>query len=87
MADSNVWAHAHCLDALAGALIDGDPEAAQPVVELLERVAARGDMRELVVRAALHRGRLGDPSGAGTARMLGEAIDNPVLQQELLAAA
>lgn len=85
--DSYVWAHAYCLDALAGALVDGDAEEAQPVVELLERIAAHGDMRELVVRAALHRERLGDPSGAATARLLGEAIDNPRLQQELMAAA
>ncbi len=87
VADSYIWAHAHCLDALAGALGDGDREEAQPVVELLERIAAHGGMRELVVRAALHRERLADSSGAGTARMLGEAIDNPLLQRELMAAA
>jgi hypothetical protein len=40
-------------------------------------------MRELVVRAALHRARLGDPSGLNAARALGEAIDNPVLHAEL----
>ena len=53
----------------------------------LERLAARADMRELVVRAALHRARLGDPSGVEAARLLGEAIDNPVLHAELAAAA
>ena len=34
---------------------------APSVVATLERVAARADMRELVVRAALHRAALGDP--------------------------
>jgi hypothetical protein len=43
-------------------------------------------MRELVVRAALHRGRLGDPSGLGSARVLGEAIDNPLLRAALATA-
>jgi hypothetical protein len=43
-------------------------------------------MRELVVRSALHRGRLGDPGGFGVARLLGEAIDNPALHAELRAA-
>ena len=43
-------------------------------------------MRELVVRAALHRARLGDPSSLAAARVLGEAIDNPALHAELAAA-
>jgi hypothetical protein len=55
-------------------------------VARLEGVAARGDMRELVVRAALHRVRLGDLSGVESARLLGEAIDNPMLHAELATA-
>ena len=38
------------------------------------------------MRAALHRARLGDPSGLVAARLLGEAIDNPPLHAELAAA-
>jgi hypothetical protein len=83
VADPYVWMHAYCLDALAGvAIADAAPDAAAHVAEL-ERLAARGGMRELVVRAALHRARLGDPSGLKAARLLGEAIDNPVLHAEL----
>ena len=52
----------------------------------LEQLAAHGDMRELVVRAALHRAKLGDPSGVESARSLSEAIDNPALHAELAAA-
>jgi hypothetical protein len=43
-------------------------------------------MRELVVRAAVHRAHLGDPNGLGPARLLAEAIDNPLLQAELATA-
>jgi DNA-binding SARP family transcriptional activator len=86
VADPYVWMHAYCLDALAGvAIADGAPDADQCVAQL-ERLAARGDMRELVVRAALHRAMLGDPSGMESARLLAEAIDNPALHAELAAA-
>jgi hypothetical protein len=44
-------------------------------------------MRELIVRAALHRARLGDPGGVAPARLLAEAIDNAALHAELAAAA
>ena len=86
VADPYVWMHAHCLDALAGvAIADAAPDA-RTVVDQLERLAARGDMRELVVRAAVHRARLGDPSGLAAARVLGEAIDNPLLRTALATA-
>ena len=86
VADPYVWVHAFCLDALATVSIaDGAPDARERVAEL-ERLAARGDYRELVVRAALHRARLGEPGGIDAARLLGDAIDNPVLHAELAAA-
>ena len=86
VADPYVWMHAHCLDALAGVAIAEGAQDAGAVVDRLERLAARGDMRELVVRAAMHRARLGDASGLESARLLGEAIDNPALHAELAAA-
>jgi DNA-binding SARP family transcriptional activator len=86
VADPYVWMHAYCLEALAGvAIADGAPDAREHVAQL-ERLAARGEMRELVVRAALHRARLGDPTSLKAARLLGEAIDNPALHAELAAA-
>jgi tetratricopeptide (TPR) repeat protein len=87
VADPYVWVHAYCLDALAAVEIADGALGARVTVATLERVAARGDMRELVVRAALHHARLGDPGGVAPARLLAEAIDNPVLQADLLAAA
>ena len=86
VADPYVWMHAYCLDALADVAIADAAADARECVAQLERLAARGDMRELVVRAALHRARLGDPSGLESAHPLGEAIDNPLLHAELAAA-
>jgi DNA-binding SARP family transcriptional activator len=81
--DPYVWIHAYCLEALAGvAIAEAAPDARECVTQL-ERLAARGDMRELVVRAAVHRARLGDPSSLDSARLLSEAIDNPALHAEL----
>jgi DNA-binding SARP family transcriptional activator len=86
VADPYGWVHAYCLDALAAvAISDGASDAARRVSQL-EQLAAHADMRELVVRAALHRARLGDPGGVASARLLGEAIDNPALHAELAAA-
>jgi hypothetical protein len=86
VADPYVWMHAYCLEALAGVAIANAAADARECVAQLERLAARGEMRELVVRAALHRARLGDPSSLKAARLLGEAIDNPALHAELAAA-
>ena len=86
VADPYVWVHAYWLDALAGVEIAvAAPEAPRRVAQL-DRIAARSDMRELVVRAALHRARLGDPGGVPAARLLGEAIDNPALHAEFATA-
>jgi hypothetical protein len=40
-------------------------------------------MRELTVRAHLHRARLGDPRALDAARLLGAGIDNPALERLL----
>ena len=86
VADPYIWVHGYCLEALAGvAISDGAPDA-RDRVDQLERVAARADMRELVVRAALLRARLGDADAVASARLLAEAIDNPALHAQLAAA-
>ena len=78
--DRYQWVSAHVLDAVIGIAIDQDdePEAAR-LVDALATLAARGDMRKLVVRAQIHRSRLGDPSALATARILATSIDNPAL--------
>jgi DNA-binding SARP family transcriptional activator len=78
--DRYQWVSAHVLDAGIGAALDHhDEEEAARLVDALTSLAARGDMRELLVRAHLYRGRLGDPSALATARLLAAAIDNPAL--------
>jgi hypothetical protein len=47
--------------------------------ERSQAAAARGDLGELVVRAQLHRCRLGDPAALASARLLAAGIDNPAL--------
>ena len=57
----------------------GDRGRAEPLVATLTSLAARCEMRELVVRAHLHRHRLGDPAALASARRLGAGVDNPAL--------
>jgi DNA-binding SARP family transcriptional activator len=78
--DRYQWVHAHVLDARIGhAAHNDDPTCAQPLVAALAALAARCDMRELVVRSHLHRYRLGDRNALASARLLAEDIDNPAL--------
>jgi hypothetical protein len=85
--DRYQWVHAHVLDTMIGTAIDrGDRDRAGPVISTLATLAARCDMRELVVRAHLHRSRLGDRAALGCARLLGAEIDNPALTNMLAVA-
>ncbi|MFC4945409.1 BTAD domain-containing putative transcriptional regulator [Pseudonocardia sp. GCM10023141] len=78
--DRYQWVHAHVLDtAITTALDRADHQTAAPLVTRLGALAARCDMQELVVRAHLHRSRLGDRTALAAARMLGAGIDNPEL--------
>jgi hypothetical protein len=78
--DRYQWVSAHVLDTnITVALDHGDDAEATQLVDALASLAARADMRELVVRAHLHRTRLGDPSALATARLLAAGIDNPAL--------
>jgi DNA-binding SARP family transcriptional activator len=82
--DRYQWVHAHVLDAMITiALARDDHERARPLVATLASLAARCDMREFVVRALLHRSRLGDQAALASARLLGAEVDNPVLAQLL----
>jgi DNA-binding SARP family transcriptional activator len=87
VADPYVWIHAYCLDALAGVEIEAGAPEARATVAHLEALAARADMREFVVRAALHRAALGDDAALASARLLAESIENPDLHARLAVAA
>jgi DNA-binding SARP family transcriptional activator len=85
--DRYQWVHGYVLDAaIANALDNGETERAAPLVANLASLAARAEMRELLVRAQLHRHRLGDGSALAAARMHAADISNPALEDLLRAA-
>jgi DNA-binding SARP family transcriptional activator len=62
--DSYLWGKGHLLDALCGvAVAQAMPQASAWINEMQE-LAARSGMRELTVRACLHRAALGDSASA-----------------------
>lgn len=78
--DRYQWVHGYVLDAAATTAIEqGEREQAAALAGSLASLAARCDLGELVVRAHLHRHRLGDPAALGAARLLAAGIDNPAL--------
>lgn len=82
--DRYQWVSAYVLDAkITVALDHHDQDQADRLVHALTSLAARCDLRELVVRAHLHRSRLGDPTALASARLLGAGIDNPALTRLL----
>jgi DNA-binding SARP family transcriptional activator len=85
VSDPYVWVHAYSLDALAAVAIRAETDEAAQVVDDLERIAARSDMRELIVRAAVHRAHLGNRAGIEAARPLAETIDSDALHAALRA--
>jgi tetratricopeptide (TPR) repeat protein len=77
--DAWLWVEGYCLDALCVLAIEHRrPEAARWVADL-EALATQTGMRELVARAYLHRGHLGDRGAAEAARVLAAEVDNPAV--------
>lgn len=85
--DSHLWIEAYALEALCAVGVEHGAEAAGRWVDEFEAMVSRNGMRELVVRAALHRARLGEPGAAEAARVLAAGIDNPALDELLRAPA
>lgn len=84
VADAYAWVTAYCLEALVAHAIDRhDPAGVETILAKLEMIAGRGDVRELMVRAAMHRARLGDGAALDAVRPLVEAIADPALDAEL----
>ncbi|MFI0356951.1 BTAD domain-containing putative transcriptional regulator [Actinomadura sp. 9N407] len=85
--DRYQWVHAYVMDAAIATALDRDQgDKAVPMVASLAELAARCGMREFVVRAHLHRHRLGDPAALPSARLLAADIDNPALIRRLSSA-
>jgi hypothetical protein len=82
--DRYQWVHGYVLDTMIATALDrNDRQSATPLIADLGALAARCDMRELVVRTELYRSRLGDCTALASARLLGANIDNPVLASML----
>jgi DNA-binding SARP family transcriptional activator len=82
--DRYLWMLGHALDATSGHAIERHHyDHATPLVANLATIASRGGMRELLVRAQLHRHRLGDATALSAARLLAADIDNPALHDLL----
>jgi DNA-binding SARP family transcriptional activator len=77
VSDTYAWVHAHVLDAAAGLAVRTGAPDADDLVERLAALAEHSGLRELVVRAHVHRGDV------ETARVLAEDIDNPALTRLL----
>jgi hypothetical protein len=80
VSDAYEWVHAHVLDSAAGLAVETSAPDAVEVVGRLAELAERCGLRELIVRAHVHRGRLGDPASLEAARLLAAEIDNPALE-------
>jgi DNA-binding SARP family transcriptional activator len=79
--DSYLWIEAYGLDALCAVAVEHGLPSAPRWVEQLEQLAGRAGFRELMVRALLHRSRLGDPGALEAARAIADAIDAAVLPE------
>ena len=69
------WINGWLLDGLCS--VGRDDDRAAGWIGELESLAARTGMRELLLRAYLHRARRGDEGARDAARLLGPEIDNP----------
>jgi DNA-binding SARP family transcriptional activator len=83
--DSYRWIEAYGLDALCTVAIEQGQLAAPRWIADLEALAGRCGMRELFVRALLHRAHLGETAAFEVARDLVSTIDNPTLHIALSA--
>lgn len=84
IADAYLWIRAYCEDALCRVAVRHDVPGTTSWIEDLEAHASPFGMRELVVRAYLHRHHLGDPSALAAASELGSTVANPTLHAQLL---
>ncbi len=82
VSDMYLWVKAYVLDSMIEvALATGDGARALQLTGSLTALAARCDMAEFVVRAQLHRWRLGDAGALEAARLLAADVDNPALHR------
>jgi tetratricopeptide (TPR) repeat protein len=82
--DQYQWVRAAVLDSMIDLAIDsGDHDRAPELIETLATLAARCEMREMLVYSHLHRARLGDADAVDAGRLLARDVDNPALHRAL----
>jgi DNA-binding SARP family transcriptional activator len=82
--DQYQWVRAAVLDSMINLAVDaGDHDRAAGLIETLATLAARCEMREMLVLSHLHRARLGDADAMDAGRLLAHGIDNPALHRAL----
>jgi tetratricopeptide (TPR) repeat protein len=74
------WIHGWVLDGLC--VVGHDDDRISGWIDELERLASRTGLRELLLRAYLHRARRGETRAREAARLLAAEIDNPTLSVE-----
>ena len=79
--DTHLWVRAYVLDALCAVAVAAHHRTAGRWVTDLASLAGRSGMRELSVRAYLHRRDLGDASAIDAARVLSVGVENPHLDE------
>jgi DNA-binding SARP family transcriptional activator len=79
--DTYLWIEAYSLDALCEFAIEHRATAMMQWIDQLEAMAARRGMRELLLRAAIYRARVGEPGALDAAGLLAEQIDNPATEK------
>ena len=85
--DRYVWMHGHLLDtAITFSLEGAEREETHKLIRALGALAARTEMRELVVRGLVYAARIGQAGALDSARTLAVAIDNPTLTPLLVGA-
>ena len=77
--DTYLWIEAYGLDALCAVAVEHRMGSAARWIDELESIAARRGVRELVLRAAVYRARIGEPGALSVARSLAAQIDNPTI--------
>jgi hypothetical protein len=83
--DAYLWVDAYTLDAMCALATRHRLGEGQHWAVELSNLAARSGMRELVVRALVHRAALGDGENLDVAASLAAGIDNPVIARLIAA--
>lgn len=79
-----LWPYARLLDTPCSvALNTGGAATAQPMIDRLIELAGRASMRDLLVRAHLHRARTGSRQALAAARALAAEVDDPALRNRI----